>query len=198
MRIIAELLNGGAMSIDMDNPKVRRRPLNVSVREDLIEAAKGLELNTSKAAEAGIAEAVRRAREAAWREQNRAAIDAHNARIDEQGTTASAALARRLMARFDVHKLKSKADGPLVVDVQADLLEALRTRLVVPLMPLAAAEQEVTARLKPVVDIAGRSYVLMTTDLGAIPTADLGERVASVEPQRQTITDALDFLFQGF
>ena len=102
------------------------------------------------------------------------------------------------MARFDVHELKSKADVPLVVDVQADLLEALRTRVVVPLVPLAVAEKEVTARLKPVVDIAGRSYVLMTTDLSAIPTAALGERVASVEPQRQTITDALDFLFQGF
>ena len=73
------------MSIDADHPKVKRRPLNVSVREDLIEAAKGLKLNTSKAAEAGIAEAVRRAREAAWKEQNRAAIDAHNARVDEQG-----------------------------------------------------------------------------------------------------------------
>jgi len=65
--------------------KVKRRALNVSVREDLIEAAKGLDLNTSKAAEAGIAEAVRRAREAAWREQNRDAIEAHNARVEERG-----------------------------------------------------------------------------------------------------------------
>ncbi len=73
------------MSTFSNAPKVKRRALNVSVREDLIEAAKGLDLNTSKAAEAGIAEAVRRAREAAWKEQNRDAIDAHNARVEERG-----------------------------------------------------------------------------------------------------------------
>lgn len=73
------------MPVDPDAPKVKRRPLNVSVREDLIEAAKGFELNTSRAAEAGIAEAVKRAREAAWREQNRTAIEAHNARVDKRG-----------------------------------------------------------------------------------------------------------------
>jgi len=73
------------MSTYPNPPKVRRRALNVSVREDLIEAAKGLDLNTSKAAEAGIAEAVRHAQEAAWKEQNRDAIEAHNARVEERG-----------------------------------------------------------------------------------------------------------------
>ena len=74
------------MPNDLDSPKVKRRPLNISVREDLIDAAKGFNLNTSKAAEAGIAEAVRRAQEAAWVEQNQKAIKAHNARVDERGT----------------------------------------------------------------------------------------------------------------
>ena len=73
------------MTIDPGMPKVKRKPLNVSVREDLIEAAKGFNLNTSKAAEAGIAEAVRRAQEAAWKEQNRTAIEAHNSRVEKRG-----------------------------------------------------------------------------------------------------------------
>jgi antitoxin CcdA len=73
------------MTVDPDTPKVKRKPLNVSVREDLIDAAKGLDLNMSKAAEAGIAEAVKRAQEAAWKAQNRSAIDAHNARVEERG-----------------------------------------------------------------------------------------------------------------
>lgn len=102
------------------------------------------------------------------------------------------------MARFDVYELKAPAGAPLVVDVQADLLEALRTRVVLPLLPLAGAKREVTARLKPVVDINGDSYVLMTTDLGVVPAAALGTRVASLEQQRQAVVDALDFLFQGF
>lgn len=66
-------------------PKAKRRPLNISVREDLIEAAKGLNLNTSQAAEAGIADAVKRAQEAAWLEENRDAIDAHNERVEKSG-----------------------------------------------------------------------------------------------------------------
>lgn len=73
------------MTFDPGVPKVKRKPLNISVREDLIEAAKGFNLNTSKAAEAGIAEAVRRAQEAAWKEQNRTAIDAHNSRVEKRG-----------------------------------------------------------------------------------------------------------------
>jgi antitoxin CcdA len=73
------------MPNDSDSFKGRRRPLNVSVSADLIETAKGLKVNTSQAAEAGIADAVKRAQEAAWLEQNQAAIEAHNERIDERG-----------------------------------------------------------------------------------------------------------------
>lgn len=102
------------------------------------------------------------------------------------------------MARFDVYEIKAQAGGPLVVDVQADLLEMLRTRVVVPLLPLIDAELEVAARLKPIIDIVGEPYVLMTTDLSAIPSSVLGGKVTSVERERQIIVDALDFLFQGF
>ena len=102
------------------------------------------------------------------------------------------------MARFDVHQIRAEADVPLVVDVQADFLEALRTRVVIPLLPLADAEQEAATRLKPIIDVAGAPHVLITTDLAAIPNTILGERVTSIEAQRQTVTDALDFLFQGF
>lgn len=102
------------------------------------------------------------------------------------------------MARFDVYQMRTRGNVPLVVDIQADLLEALRTRVVVPLLPLADAEHEVAARLKPIVDIVGEPHVLMTTDLSAVPSSVLGEKVASVERQQQTVVDAVDFLFQGF
>ena len=66
-------------------PKAKRKPLNISVREDLIEAARSLNLNTSQAAEAGIAEAVKQAQETAWLEENRDAIEAHNERVEKSG-----------------------------------------------------------------------------------------------------------------
>ena len=63
----------------------KRRSVNLSIREDIYDAAKTLSLNASKAAEAGIAEAVRKALEAQWREENKAALNAHNARVEKDG-----------------------------------------------------------------------------------------------------------------
>ncbi|MEO1028483.1 MAG: type II toxin-antitoxin system CcdA family antitoxin [Pseudomonadota bacterium] len=63
----------------------KRRRINLSIREDIIDAAKALSLNASRAAEAGIAAAVQKAQEAQWLEENRSALDAHNRRVEEQG-----------------------------------------------------------------------------------------------------------------
>ncbi len=64
---------------------VKRRPVNLTIREDVIASAKALGLNASKVAEAGIIEAVRKAKEQAWLEENQSAIYARNARIEKEG-----------------------------------------------------------------------------------------------------------------
>ena len=102
------------------------------------------------------------------------------------------------MARFDVHRLRGAA-ATLVVDVQADLLDRLATRVVVPLSLKTASSKEELPRLKPCIRISGKQYVLLTTELSAIPAERLGPPVASVEEaHRYQITAAVDFLFQGF
>ena len=63
----------------------RRRSVNMTIREDVMASAKALHLNASRAAEAGIVQAIREARERQWRNQNRAAIEQHNARISKDG-----------------------------------------------------------------------------------------------------------------
>ena len=100
------------------------------------------------------------------------------------------------MARFDVY-LYSK-EVPLVLDVQADLLADLKTRAVIPLLPHAQAKKEALPRLKPVLRIKGKDYVMMTTDIGTIKVYDMGKLVENVESQRQVIVEAVDFLLQGF
>ena len=100
------------------------------------------------------------------------------------------------MARFDVYKYSP--DVPFLVDIQADLLSGLKTRAVIPLLPQAQAKHEVLPRLKPIIKINGKNYVLITTDIGTIRTADLGSSVENVKDQRQAIVDAIDFLLQGF
>jgi toxin CcdB len=102
------------------------------------------------------------------------------------------------MARFDVYKFDSKS-VPLVIDVQADLLADLSTCVVLPLVPEKIAKEEALPKLKPLIKIGGQNYILITTDIGTITKSSLGEFVTNVEEtDMQTITEALDFLFQGF
>lgn len=64
----------------------KRRPVNLTIREDILDEAKSLKLNASRAAERGIAEAVRRAKAQSWRAENASAIAVHNGRIEQDGT----------------------------------------------------------------------------------------------------------------
>lgn len=69
---------------DFTQPE-RRKRVNLTVREDIMKEAKELGLNTSRAAEAGIEEAVRKEKGRRWLEENREAIKAHNERVDREG-----------------------------------------------------------------------------------------------------------------
>ena len=72
-------------SSGQDTPK--RRPVNLTIREDVLAEAKTLDLNASRAAEAGIIAAIREARAQEWLARNRAGIDAHNRRIEKEGVS---------------------------------------------------------------------------------------------------------------
>ena len=63
----------------------KRRSVNLTIRKDVIETAKALKLNASKAAEAGITQAIREAQSERWLYENRTALDAHNKRIEQDG-----------------------------------------------------------------------------------------------------------------
>ncbi len=65
--------------------KCRRKPTNLSIREDIMSAVKALGLNASQVAERALVEALRQAAAAAWVEDNVEAIAAHNERVDRTG-----------------------------------------------------------------------------------------------------------------
>lgn len=103
------------------------------------------------------------------------------------------------MPRFDVHQYKVRNSPVLaVVNVQADILSSLATRLVVPLVPGVLGKDETLARLKPRINLNGEPFILVTTDMAALRTDDLGPVIVNIEDQRQTVIDAIDFLLQGF
>jgi toxin CcdB len=104
------------------------------------------------------------------------------------------------MAQFTVYKNKnprSKTTYPLLVDAQADLLNELQTRLVIPLTKAPTLTKKPIARLTPAIDIDGERYLLMTPQLAGIARSELGAAVGSVTDQRNAIIAALDLLITG-
>ncbi|MCX2720883.1 CcdB family protein [Roseibium salinum] len=99
------------------------------------------------------------------------------------------------MARNRLYRLEP--DQVLVLDVQADLLESLNTRVVVPL--LRKSEAPAPAKiLNPIFTIEGESFVMATQFLSAVSVSQLGESIGSLDGSFPEITRALDMLFQGF
>jgi toxin CcdB len=99
------------------------------------------------------------------------------------------------MARFDLYAGLGAGKG-YVVDVQADLLEQLATRVVIPLVPRGTSM--VVRDLNPVARIDGRDYVVMTQELAAVARSLLRRKVGSLADRRDEISRALDVLLTGF
>ena len=64
---------------------VAKRATNVSIRTDLLDAARAAGINLSATLERGLAEELARVKRERWREENRDAIAAYNDYVDGQG-----------------------------------------------------------------------------------------------------------------
>lgn len=102
------------------------------------------------------------------------------------------------MARFDVYRPTGRPASWLV-DVQSGLLSDLESRVGIPLVPAEGGRQDAIDRLMPILGIEGQNFVLVTTDIAMVPTRLLGSPITNIETEhRDTITAAMDFLFQGY
>lgn len=104
------------------------------------------------------------------------------------------------MAQFDVHRNGNPGSAdefPLLLDVQADLHDGLRTRLVVPLARLDRKSGPIIKDLMPLLTVAGVEYAMITPQAAGIATRLLGERVDNLSARRQDIIAALDLLLTG-
>lgn len=99
------------------------------------------------------------------------------------------------MARYDVYRNAVDAEG-LLLDVQANLLEDLRTRVVVPLLPKSASFKPID-RLNPSLVIEAREYVAATQLMAAVSADRLGEPIANMTHLHDAIIRAIDILFSG-
>ncbi len=99
------------------------------------------------------------------------------------------------MGRFDVYP--NEDGNGYLLDIQADILSSLNTRVVVPLMK--SQESPTPAkRLNPTFVIDDETHVMATQFMAAVPLSILKQPVVSLEPQHLEIIDAVDFLMQGF
>lgn len=62
-----------------------RKAANLSIDEGVLADAKALDINVSRAAETGIAEAVRKEKGRRWLEENREALESSNAWVEKNG-----------------------------------------------------------------------------------------------------------------
>jgi len=62
-----------------------KKATNVSLNAELVEEARKLGINVSEACQSGLAAQVKAARDAAWKQENRAAIESWNDYIRKNG-----------------------------------------------------------------------------------------------------------------
>jgi toxin CcdB len=98
------------------------------------------------------------------------------------------------MARFDIHQVR----GGVALDCQADILEQMPTRFVI---PLEAVEDSliIDDRLNPRFRIDDDEVVLVTQLAGTIRKRDLGRRIGRLSDERdqRAVQAALDLLTTG-
>ena len=105
------------------------------------------------------------------------------------------------MPQFDVYRNENTASRdrfPLLVEVQADLLEGLDTCVVVPLGTDARLTGFPAQYLTPVIPFQGKSYALLTPQLAGISREELGPLTGSLADQERVISAAVEFMIRGF
>ena len=95
-----------------------------------------------------------------------------------------------MAAQFDLCRTPG---GVLVVVLQADLLDGLRTRVGAPLVP-AASVGRVLPALNPGVTVGETAYLVMPQLAATLTLAELGETIGSLAMMRDAIIRALDAL----
>ena len=103
------------------------------------------------------------------------------------------------MPRFDVFPTPfsdERRHTPFWLDVQADHLSALETRVIVPLRRATTASLA-KRDLNPTLEVDGVALYADVANIAAFPRMLLKRPVTNLRVDRLVIEDALDFLFTG-
>jgi toxin CcdB len=101
------------------------------------------------------------------------------------------------MAQFDLFRHARNKQYPFLLDLQADLLRDMATRVVAPLTAVKRLHGKPISRLNPIVEVEGTAYAIPFQELAAIPVSALGAAAGSLRARRDELIAALDLLFTG-
>ncbi len=101
------------------------------------------------------------------------------------------------MGQFDVHRPVRRGQTPLLVDLQAEVLARLSTRLVAPLIPLKRFGARPITRLNPIVTFDRADHVVVLQEAAAVACQTLGPVVGNLAAHRAALVAGLDLLIVG-
>jgi len=104
------------------------------------------------------------------------------------------------MAQFDVYQNPSKHTRktyPYILDIQNSLIEALSTRIVVPLGDAQQFKSEELRGLTPKVEFEDKTLMILMPQISSMPAKLLNEPVGTLVHLRDEIISALDFAITG-
>jgi len=91
----------------------------------------------------------------------------------------------------------TKKSYPYLLDIQSNLLNELRTTVVIPLCPKSIAGNAVISKLCPIFEIANEHYVALTQQIAGVDRKVLGKEICDLSHYRIEAIAALDFIISG-
>ncbi|MBN2617741.1 MAG: CcdB family protein [Spirochaetales bacterium] len=105
------------------------------------------------------------------------------------------------MDQFDVllnTNKNSNKDVPFLIILQSDPMNLLATRIVAPIRETSKYFDQILTKLHISITINNINYTIFISELAAIPTNVIGDKILNASYLREECTNALDLLFTGF
>jgi len=104
------------------------------------------------------------------------------------------------MAQFIVYEntnRRTKNLYPYLLDVQADLLDDLKTTVVIPLSLKSMAGNVAITKLCPLVEMNDNEYIAFASQIAGIERNILGKQISDLSHYRSEVISAIDFIISG-
>ncbi|ENY6786369.1 MULTISPECIES: type II toxin-antitoxin system toxin CcdB [Providencia] len=99
--------------------------------------------------------------------------------------------------QFIVYEYKRVSHYKMFIDVQSDIVDTPGRRMVIPLVESHNLSEIVNHLLFPIVKVNGNDYRVMTTELSSVSGSVMGEVIADISADADTIKNAINVLFWG-